>query len=162
MNAPEVAITIQNPWAVAIAADGPDAKPVENRGRPIHPKHIWQPIGIHAAQAVNLAAMSDWRIRRLFGPRFDIDQQPRGAVIAVATLTDCHPAAYGGAPGKTCCEPWGEARYNGGACFHLVRADVVRLPEPVPARGMQAVPWRMPADVVEQIAAQLADMVAVR
>jgi hypothetical protein len=175
----------------ALTALGVAPKAAENRGRRIADKYIGKRIAVHSGQAWCPVGGADERVRRAwwtFGNAVHLREpnpilaeigdfrtgyvgrlQPTpglwlemGAVVAVATLADCHPAAYGGAPGQTCCEPWGEARYNGGDCFHLVLADVVRLPNPVPARGMQAVPWRMPEDVAGRIAAQLADKAAVR
>lgn len=173
----------------ALNALGVAPKSVENRGRRINDKHLGQRIAIHSGQTWCPVGGADERVRRAwwtFGNAINLREsnpvlteigdfrtgyvgrlQPglwleTGAVVAVATLAGCHPAAYGGAHGKTCCEPWGEARYNGGDCFHLVLADVVRLPDPVPARGALNVPWRMPEDVADLVAAQLDHMAAVR
>ena len=39
----------------------------------------------------------------------------------------------------------------------LIFAEVVPLPEPVPCRGQQTVPWRVPDDVTERVWAQFAE-----
>lgn len=162
MNAPEVAITIRQPWASAIALDHPGAKRVENRGRPTTYRG---PVAIHAGKTPDRVGDRDWRVTRLFGddPRLHL---PVGAVIAVANLYGCHRAQPVLSADGVCCAPWGERRHHGKSgpvqAWHLVLADVVRLPQPVPARGALNVPWRMPADVADQVAAQLADVAAAR
>jgi hypothetical protein len=161
VSAPEVAITIRQPWASCIAVDHAGAKRVENRGRPTSHRG---PVAIHAGKAGIRGVETDWRIRHLFGDHMDIDHRARGAVIAVANLVDCHQARLTDPDGPVCCYPWGDWRYQQASgevpAWHLVLADVVRLPKPVPARGALNVPWRMPADVVDRIAAQLDDMAA--
>lgn len=81
----------------------------------------------------------------------------RGAVLAVATLADCHPVQPDSAsPTGVCCPPWGEFLHNGKRAWHLVLADVRRLPKPVPAAGKQLVPWTAPEGVETAVRTQLA------
>ena len=148
------AITVRQPWASCIAHLGPSGKRVENRGRPTSHRG---PVAIHAGKTADLLADTDPRVTHLFGrdPRVGM---PVGAVIAVAQLVDCHQAA------GRCCAPWGEAHYMTGGkmlpAFHLVLADVRRLDRPVPARGALSVPWTLPGDVADLVAAQLAEAAA--
>ena len=101
---------------------------------------------------------------------------PLGAVVAVANLVDCVPIvrdhemasapfAFENFEGDVFAldagqyehvrrgeGPFGD--YRPGR-FALLLADVARLPEPVPARGQQAVPWRVPADLAAKVREQL-------
>jgi hypothetical protein len=70
-----------------------------------------------------------------------------GAIIAVATLTDCHPALVG----RPCCAPWGDPP----VAYHLVLENIRALPEPVPCRGLPSTPWKPPAAVAAQVVEQL-------
>jgi hypothetical protein len=143
------AITIRNPWTQAILAG---AKTVENRGNYTSHRGL---IAIHAA---NLDADSDARIIDLLGGDAS-DRGVYGAVVAVARLTGCHRADIVGLAG-VCCQSWGARWHHGrdgvGPAYHLVLADVVVLPEPVPARGQQAVPWTLPRHVETAVVAQFA------
>lgn len=143
------AITIRQPWARAIAGGFKD---IENRGRTTSHRGL---VAIHAGKTIDRGADRDPRITSMYGRDASIGV-PVGVILAVADLTDCHPAAYGGARGRTCCGPWGEAHHNGGPCFHLVLANVRHLATPVPARGSLAVPFTLPDDVAAAVAAQLA------
>lgn len=51
----------------------------------------------------------------------EVAELPRWGAVAMATLTDCHPAD------GACCAPWGKV---GRPWFHLVLADVVPLTRP--------------------------------
>lgn len=156
LTAVDRAITVRQPYAQCIAIG---RKTVENRGQGTGYRG---PLAIHAGSQIYRDGDRDPRVTALFGTDPSIGM-PLGAVIAVANLVDCHPAAYGGAPGRTCCEPWGAAVYvtRAGAtpAFHLVLADTVMLPEPAPARGSLWFPWLMPADVTARVRAQLAEAV---
>ncbi|MEV1315324.1 hypothetical protein AB0J14_04485 [Micromonospora arborensis] len=148
------AITVRQPWASCIRHEGPEGKRIENRGRPT--SHRGQ-LAIHAGKTPDTLADTDPRITQLFGrdPRVGM---PMGAVLAVAQLVDCHQAS------GRCCAPWGEAHYMTGGrilpAFHLVLADVVALPRPIPARGALSVPWKLPEDVSTQVLSQLGEQVA--
>jgi hypothetical protein len=161
------AITVKLPWAAAIRADVfPDrAKTVENRGQRVADRHIGQRLAIHAGAAWDKNGAADERVRQWWWGRDDgylpplvaTDFNPlRSKVIAVATLVDCHLSDWPRVPMKACCAPWGDTWYHSRKqAWHLVLADVVALPEPVPTRGYLSVPWTLPEDVAAQVAAQL-------
>jgi hypothetical protein len=80
----------------------------------------------------------------------------QGAIVAVATLVDCHEAQQVVAvPDATCCWPWGERYHNGKPAWHLVLDNVRRLRTPVSAKGSLAMPWTVPAEIEAQVLAQL-------
>lgn len=148
------AVTVRQPYAQCIASG---RKLIENRGRPTSYRG---PIAIHAAQAEHPRGKTDPRVIALYGVDPAVDM-PRGAVVGVAELVDCHPAENR-APGRTCCEPWGEPTYKGGHCFHYVLDQAVLLVRPVPARGSLTLPWLLPVapvDVRGQVRAALAEAV---
>lgn len=167
----------------ALTALGVKPKAVENRSRPVADKHIGTDIAIHAglawspvggadprvqhawqvfANAIGLrksnpllAAVGDTRtgfVGALRVPSLWIDQ---GAVVAVATLLDCHPAIsipdLPGHPAHVCCAPWGEPTYSGKPAWHLVLGNVRRLRDPVPATGNLAMPWTLRPDLADHI-----------
>jgi hypothetical protein len=143
------AITIRQPWARCIAVGRKD---VENRGRNTN---LRGEIAIHAAWATSREGNLDSRVIQLFGEEASLGV-PTGAIIAVAELVDCHPAIQpAGLLDPTCCQPWGERRYNDGPAFHLVLANVRALDCPVPCRGSLLIGWTVPAEVEKQIRAQL-------
>lgn len=178
-------ITIRPPWsqliaeARALTAIGVVPKLVENRSRPIPTKYIGERIGIHAGLTWCSVGATDWRVRRAwsrFCAAIDLRKSnpllaahgdtrtgfvgglrpglwiKQGAVIAVATVVDCHSA---GPCVNLQCHPWGEAEHNGKPAWHIVFADVRRLPDPVPAKGSLAVPWQAPGGVAAQVQTQL-------
>lgn len=115
------ALTVKQPWAWAIAHGG---KNIENR--------MWRtgyrgPLAIHAGLTDDEEAI-DFRIAKAWAAQQN--RQPaqqtliRGAIIATASLKDCHLERDG------CCQPWGEP-----GAFHFVLADIQPLVTPVPCRG---------------------------
>lgn len=143
------AISVRQPWASCIASLHPDAKRVENRGRPTSYRG---PVAIHASLTPNTSAGHDERVTRLWGrdPRIGM---PAGVILAVADLVDCHEAQWPLRPMEACCQPWGDPYYNGRLAWHLVLDNVRILDEPVPAKGQLSVPWTLPEDVAERVAA---------
>lgn len=161
-------------WAIAEAAAltvlGVAPKTVENRGRGTRPHHVGHDWAIHAGQAWSETGGGHPRIRAAWkvwaqdrpgtsetpepGP-----WAPAGAVVAVATLVDCHGVSQGR---TTCCPPWGEhwhpTSYGPVSAWHLVWSCIRRLPEPVPAKGRLTVPWRLRPEVAEQVTAQLREV----
>jgi hypothetical protein len=144
-------LTIHQPWAWAIATG---EKPPENRGRRTHYRG---PIAIHAGKTWSRYGATDPRVldaaHRILGTALEIipgdsPHTPRGAVVAVARLADCHPAAGG------CCAPWGDDTHGDGPAYHWVLAQVQKLAVPVSCRGAQGL-WPVPADVAAQIRPQL-------
>lgn len=143
------AITIRNPWARAVTAG---AKRVENRGRPTNYRG---PLAIHAGRAPDIGGDRDPRILGLFG------NDPRrgaavGAVVAVAELVDCHLATGPCVNSFVRCGPWGDLDYGDKDAWHLVLDGIRALDRPVPTRGFVRVPWMLPANVEQQVRAQLA------
>ncbi len=171
----------------ALTALGVAPKAVENRSRGVSEQFIGTDIAIHAGATWSAEGAADERVRRawaVFANAIDLREpnpllaahgdnrtgyvgplQPglwidTGAVVAVATLVDCHPAitipALPGHPAHTCCQPWGEPLHNGRTAHHLALDHVRRLREPVPARGSLTVPWALPDDVEAAVLEQLA------
>ncbi|MFK4801727.1 ASCH domain-containing protein [Streptomyces sp. MPA0124] len=128
------ALTIRQPWAGAIAHG---TKRVENRSWKLPAKHEGARILIHAG------AQRD-RHAQVSGDHLDV----YSAIVAVATITECHFSVAG-----TCCGPWGEERI-----YHWQLADVASLPEPVPAKGALGF-WTPGDDALAAVQAQLADTV---
>ena len=111
---------------------------------------------------------------------------PLGAIVAVANVVDCVPILHVMQAVAGLATSWPNIQTNGpdlatlapakGAGpsvdlsgerpfgdftpgrYGLLLADVVRLPDPVPARGHQAVPWRVPEDVAAQVRVHLAEV----
>lgn len=158
LRSPLRALTVQQPWAWAIAAG---KKPVENRTWPT--SHRGE-IAIHAGKTLDRAALADrdrrsplvqaiaWHTRLWVPPEYVL-----GAVIAVAEVTGCHHSAKCDlgrpTPGKgvadRMCSPW--AVYGQ---FHIELARPRPLAEPVPCRGMLGL-WRLPEEVEKAVREQL-------
>ncbi|MFD8517646.1 ASCH domain-containing protein [Streptomyces antimycoticus] len=129
------ALTVRQPWADAIAYGG---KTTENRTWPVPEKHIGKPILIHAGASYDPMGrflITDW-------DALDSWPNSRSAIVAVASLTDCHRSA------GTCCAPWGESDV-----YHWQLADVRRLRHPVPARGALGF-WTPNQAVIEDVITQ--------
>ncbi|MFD7705601.1 ASCH domain-containing protein [Streptomyces sp. NPDC059786] len=105
------ALTVRQPWAGAIAHQ---TKRVENRSWRLPAKHVGTRILIHAGAKPDQDAI-------VYGDHLDA----YSAIVAVATITGCHWADT-----WDCCGPWA---FN--KTFHWTLADVIALPEPVPAKG---------------------------
>jgi hypothetical protein len=141
------AITVKQPYAWSIAAG---VKTVENRSRNVSYRG---PIAIHAGLGWSKRGAADKRVVHAaaaaggsgLGALLVLAGHskvcPAGALIAVAELADCHPAAG-------CCKPWGDDVYErpgkpAVACHHLVLEDVRALAEPVPCKGALGL-WTVP------------------
>ncbi|MFG2540611.1 ASCH domain-containing protein [Streptomyces sp. NPDC048511] len=134
------ALTIRQPWAGAIAYG---AKRTENRSWPAPSKHLGTRVLIHAA-ASTYAAIGRLRVIEITGIEPDAQwPETRGAVIAVATLADCHFDQ-----GMSCCDPWGMEGF-----FHWELTNVAALPEPVTAKGALGF-WTPSADVMNAVTVQ--------
>jgi hypothetical protein len=108
------ALTIRQPWAGAIVHQ---TKRVENRSWKLPAAHIGTRILIHAGAERDKDAI-------VYGPNLD----GYGAIVGVATFTGCHFDS-GRLP---CCSEWA---FTG--TYHWQIANVIALPEPVPAKGSQ-------------------------
>ncbi|MGV9888341.1 hypothetical protein [Streptomyces sp. NPDC003395] len=106
------ALTIRQPWAGAIAHQ---TKRVENRSWKLPTKHEGARILIHAG------AQPD-RHAQVYGDHLDV----HSAIVAIATITGCHFDNGN----QVCCSYWAQPDL-----YHWELADVVALPEPVPAKG---------------------------
>jgi hypothetical protein len=125
------ALTIRQPWSGAIAHQ---TKRVENRTWKLPAKHHGARILIHAGAQPDRDAI-------VYGEHLDV----YSAVVAVATLTDCHWSDDG-----TCCGPWGFFK-----AYHWTLTDVIALPEPVrDVRGQLGI-WTPGADLVAAVEERL-------
>lgn len=117
-------LSVRQPWAACIASG---RKTTENR---TWPTRYRGPVLIHAAQAVDTDALQISARREHMWRALAADPtlvHVRGAVIAIARLTDCHLEDHQG-----CCAPWGE---TGRGIWHWTLQDVVKLSSPVPCKG---------------------------
>lgn len=139
------ALSVLQPWAWAIAKG---YKPVENREW-VPPKGVvGTRIAIHASKkkvsAEDRADFEDLVDEFSIGYRSglcypDWERLPYGAVVAVATVK-----GYVNAAGAKTLPRDAYRWFNGP--YGWLLADVVELPEPVPAKGMLGL-WPMPVDV---------------
>lgn len=178
------AITIRQPWASLIAGGVKtiETRPRSTSYR--GPVLIHAGAEVDHAAAANLdnalhdigMCFTDWQGTGRHHAQ-GLASGVRGAVIAVANLVDSLPIIDRWGSGEddggfvlthedddrlTCVAYAGD--YTSELPFGdftpgrhgLLLADVVRLPSPVPARGQQAVPWRLPEDVARRVRRQLA------
>jgi hypothetical protein len=128
------ALTVKFPWSAAIAHG---EKRIENRPKPIPPKHLGTTILIHAGAAEDDNALPADMIR-------DWPRHHR-AIVAVATLASCHQATT-----PRCCAPWGFPD-----TWHWVLDDVRPLPNPPrPVRGQLGL-WTADDDVLAAVQRQV-------
>lgn len=125
------ALTVRQPWAGAIAHQD---KRVENRTWKLPARYEGARLLIHAG------AQPD-RNAEVRGEHLDV----YSAVVAVATITGCHWSDE-----WQCCGYWAFER-----AYHWTLADVIALPEPVPAKGRLGL-WAPDADLLAAVNAQLA------
>jgi hypothetical protein len=128
------ALTVRQPWAAAIA-HGP--KRIENRTKPIPPKHLGTTILIHAGLAEDTNAL----------PADMIRDWPRhwGAIIAVADLVASHQAAN-----PRCCAPWGFPD-----TWHWQLENVRPVPHPILGVRGQLGLWTVDDDVLAAVQRQI-------
>jgi hypothetical protein len=136
------ALSVKQPWADAIAHG---EKRTENRSRPAPAKHIGTRILLHSSGAPDRHAVlpASFDIGRLYGV---VPLGARGAILGVATLASCHRSGDGCSDN---CATWGEAQ-----AFHWKLADIVALPEPVPAKGALGF-WQPTPDVLDAVQRQI-------
>jgi len=139
------AITIHQPWAAMIAAGW---KTIETR---THDRFIGlegQTIAIHASARVPSDDQYIFAMRYREGARgqyVDGLQIARGCVVAVAHVVDAR-WLFGCFCREAMCEAYGK--------FGLFLADVVRLKDPIKARGRQGI-WTLPPEVEAQVRRQV-------
>jgi hypothetical protein len=141
------ALSIQHPWAAAIAYG---TKRVENRTWTAPRWAIGQTIAIHASKKPDISA------RTPAGESWPEHRMHLGAVIAVVTVTGCHhseecmlPANAVPPGGYTGCSRWAQRGQ-----WHWELASIRKLPDPVQCKGALAL-WRLPEDVEKAVRAQL-------
>lgn len=157
------ALTIKQPWCAAIAYG---AKRVENRSWPVPRAMVGETIALHAGKSLDASA------RGPAGEGMPVEDWPLefGAVIAVATLADCHswhdcshicpepedwdgvylPCTETGAACNNTCSPWGQPDQ-----YHWQLENVRPLAAPVPCKGALGL-WNLPEDIESAVRAQLA------
>lgn len=150
MGEPMRGLSIQQPWAAAIAYG---TKRVENRTWTVPLWIIGQTIAIHASKKPDISA------RPPVGESWPDRKMHLGAVIAVARVTaDCHHSdecmfpAGAVPPGLLSgCSPWAVRGQ-----FHIELASVRPLADPVPCKGALGL-WRLPGDVEKAVREQLGE-----
>jgi ASCH domain len=141
------ALTVKQPWAWAIAWGGKD---IENRSRPTSYRG---PLAIHAGATWDpLWDQVTTNNPQMLRPACDTpgeDAYPRGAIIAVAELSDVCSAATGRTPRPCQCGRWAQ---RGQCHWHLTNVRALR--QPVPCRGALGL-WTPPDDVLTVVTTQL-------
>jgi ASCH domain len=142
------ALSIQQPWAWAIAAAGKD---IENRTWPTSYRGR---LAIHASKAYDdgallptPAALSLFMDAAAEDIRTGVPALAPGAIVAMATLVGCHPDRAHADPARPC-SPWAVAGQ-----WHWEILAVRPLAEPVPCRGMLGL-WPLPDDVMAAVRQQ--------
>ena len=155
---PMRALSIKQPWIGAITYGD---KRVENRGWPAPDWIIGQRIALAASRGPDWDAPDMAWIESGLMPYRPGDPRKAwtasltlGAIVAVATVTGCHPRYHicnpTGIP-ETVCSRWSVW----GQC-HWILDDMRLLPEPVPCKGALGL-WRLPEDVEKAVRAQLGE-----
>lgn len=140
------ALTVRQPYADAIAHQ---AKPVENRTKPLPHKYAGVPLLLHAAKDPHVTRITAADLAQFTGADVTDWADTRSAILAVIRFRGSHQAP---ADGSWCCRPWGQvATRVQPVVWHWEINQVTRLAEPVPATGALGM-WRVPDDVLDQIA----------
>lgn len=128
------ALSIRQPFADSVMYG---TKRIENRSRPVPAAYIGVRFLLHASKAGDRRAVLNG-IR----PHSDV----RGAILGAFTITAYH------LDGDDCipnCSFWGQ-----GQLFHWQLADVIRLDQPVPAKGFLGF-WTPAPDVLDAVRQQI-------
>ncbi|WP_416520098.1 ASCH domain-containing protein [Streptomyces achromogenes] len=133
------ALTVKQPWSAAIA-HGP--KRIENRSRSIPAQHVGSTILIHAGQ--DYSPVGRITVLDVFDQEpEDLWPEHRGAIVAVATLANCHQD-------EGCCRPWGFPD-----AWHWQLTDVRAVPHPILGVRGQLGLWTVPDDVLAAVQRQV-------
>ncbi|MFD0899961.1 ASCH domain-containing protein [Actinomadura sediminis] len=136
------AISVQQPWAFAIARGG---KSVSNQGAPTAYRG---PLLIHASMRVDLSACDSPLVQAAgWDPRDPL--AAIGAAIAVADLAAVCSATVDGGTDGCACGPWAEPGMH-----HWHLADVRALPRPIVALGRTDL-WEPSASLVAEVETML-------
>ncbi|WP_051838600.1 ASCH domain-containing protein [Streptomyces sp. NRRL WC-3742] len=117
------ALTIRQPWLAAILAGD---KRVENRSWPTKHRGL---VVLHAARALARDGQADPLVRAALA-RPGAPALTTGAIVATASITDCHRDTG-------CCRPWGLP-----GLWHWTIEEVHALADPIPAAGRLGL-WRL-------------------
>ncbi|MHB1472397.1 MAG: ASCH domain-containing protein [Dermatophilaceae bacterium] len=126
METPIAVLTVQQPWAWAIAQG---TKRVENRGRRTMHRGM---LAIHAGQRTDPSARRFMADRHVIPP----SDLPSGVILGFVRVLDCV---------QDSADPWAMPGY-----WHWVLGVFVPLLVPVPCRGQLGI-FRAPAVVAEQL-----------
>ena len=146
------ALTLHRPWCWAIfdLPEG-DAKRIENRRWRPPREIIGVPLAIHAGKTFDHEGAE--HIAKTMGlavpPRY---AHPEG-IVGVVTVVDVLDEGDLYTAQTLLDKLPGQERWFSGP-FGWVLADVVRLAEPVPCRGMQGL-WTLPREVLVEVAWQM-------
>jgi hypothetical protein len=142
------ALTVRQPYADAIAHE---AKPVENRTKPLPPKYAGVPVLLHAGKETHATGITAAGLAEVTGARVTAWTDTRSAVLAVIRFRGSHRAA----DNTWCCRPWGQVTTRvQPEVWHWEIDQVTRLDEPVPATGALGF-WTVPDDVLAAVQQQI-------
>ena len=128
------ALSLKQPWLDAILYGG---KAPENRSWPIPEKYLGVRVLLHASAPLDRSAVLPDGVDTSGWPGV------RGAILGAATFSHCHR------DDGSCCPLWGQR-----AVFHWTPADVIRLDQPVSAKGALGF-WTPDGDVLAAALKQL-------
>lgn len=140
------AITVRQPWATAIIRLGKD---VENRTRSLGPYR--GPVAIHASMAWADSWEGLWPGQHPEPTDLHAMDDARGYVLGVVDLVDVHADCTEPVEGyghTSTCSRWAQSGHH-----HLVLADPLPLPRPIPANGQLGL-WRPDDTLVSAITEQ--------
>lgn len=132
-------LTVRPPWSAFIAAG---VKPVENR--------TWRTY-YRGLVAIHAAASGDWAGFKHAAATEDVVSAAspwihvKGAIVALATLDDCHPFQA-----DCCTSPWAD---RDGGVWHWSLNDVRPLPNPYWVKGRLGL-WTPTTHTIERVSAQ--------
>lgn len=134
------ALTVRQPWAAAIT-HGP--KRIENRPKAIPPAHIGTTILIHAGATEDRTPRPSNQVTRVLTDGMRTWPSHFRAIVAVATLADCHQD-------NDCCRPWGFPD-----SWHWRLDNVRAVPHPILGVRGQLGLWTVPDDVLAAVQRQI-------
>lgn len=136
------ALSIKQPWLWAITDLD---KRVENRSRPTS---FRGPVWLHASKVLDSSKARDHFLSLLHGDergRAATTTMPLGAIVCRAEIEDCVPLTRRDVV-SIAVDGIAQRRWIAGPHLYVLR-NVVKLPAPVPCKGMLGF-WTVPADVL--------------
>jgi hypothetical protein len=142
------ALTVRQPYADAIAHG---AKAVENRTKPLPPKHVGVSVLLHAAKEAHATRITAAGLSEFTGTRITDWTDTRSAILAVIRFRGSHRVT----DDQWCCRPWGQVTTRvQPEVWHWEIDQVTRLAQPVPATGALGF-WTVPDDVLAAVQRQV-------